>query len=883
MASHKLPVPSTTFVGRQSELKELSGLLAKSPCRLLSLVGPGGVGKTRLALELAQHTQASFADGVYFIPLQSLEQPEHVISAALDVLHVRADEGLEPKEALLNYLRDPHLLLIFDNFEHLLDAAEIIADILSDCPQVKVLVTSREPLNLHEEWLRELQGLAYPRDGSIARDMRYSGPELFAARARRLKSDFSLDAEYQHVVRICQLVDGLPLALELAAVWLRTLSCEAIAGELEHNVDLLTSNKRNISERHRSMRAVFDNSWRLLNDDERVVMRRFTVFRGGCTREAAEQVAGASLRLLAGLVEKSLLRHDPATARYDLQELLRQFAQEHLTEAGELELARELHHAYYVRLLESLDRKEQAYTMEQKHDIVAADYDNVRSAWNWAVEHQQATTFELMANPIWEYAASRAVCPQALELYEAARDMLARRNDDGNSSVLGQMQAYLGMCHVGLLHWERAEACCREALATAQEQGDPVQIGLVVIWLAMANWHQGKSSQAIQLATDYVSAYRDRSSPQRLGGILRHLGDYLGADGQIEARQQCHQESMELLRRSGDQRTLGDLLLSKGMWAIYRGQWQWAETYLQECEQLFRRCQHVKGALWQQTRYAQVLVATGRFEQAQPLLNSALVKARASELLGMVQNLSWALIAASLLSDARGDLEAASQLAQEALHYARRSGDILVIAPARFALGLSLISRGDDSQALEYLLDFLETALLWKAEGCLLYGLAAAARVLAFRGDKGRVAELLGLIFSHPNSPRGFLERYPPFEVLCADLEADLGQETFATAWARGAQFDVEQVADELRRELSGDRAQAIAQANQFLADPLTPRELEVLGLLAEGLTNAQIAERLFITIGTVKWHVNRVFQKLDVADRQQAVIHASELQLVKN
>ena len=262
MAMHNLPTFPTPFIGRVDEIGQLSHLLDDPACRLLTLVGPGGMGKTRLGVEVARCKLGDFPDGVYFIPLQPLRAADQMVSAVIDALPLQAIR--EPQQELMNYLGEKHLLLIIDNFEHVLAGSDLVSAMLAHAPRIKVLVTSRETLKLQGEWVRTVSGLTYPAEGSPQNDGSYSAAELFSETARRLRGDFSLDNEYPRVIRICQLVEGMPLALELAAGWMTTLTCAEIVYEVERNLDFLTSETRDLPERHRSMQAVFEHSWQLL-------------------------------------------------------------------------------------------------------------------------------------------------------------------------------------------------------------------------------------------------------------------------------------------------------------------------------------------------------------------------------------------------------------------------------------------------------------------------------------------------------------------------------------------------------------------------------------------------------------------------------------------
>jgi len=866
--------PLTTFVGRAKELSEIATLLADPSCRLLTLVGPGGVGKTRLALEATY--QMDCRDGVFFVPLQPLTTVDQVVPAIMNLLHLRPDEGIDPKQALLDYLQDADLLLILDNLEHLLEASDLVAEILDNASQAKLLATSREPLNLQGEWLREITGLNYPRNDEDAVNTQYSALQLFAERARRLKADFSLEAEYQQVVRICSLVDGLPLALELAAGWLTALSCKAIAQEIQHSLDVLATNQRNIHKRHQSMRAVFDHSWRLLSESERAVMRRLAIFRGGCTREAAEKVAEVPLMMLAGLVEKSLVRHNTETDRYDMQELLRQYAQEQLMMVGDFEKAREAHHTYFSQWLPMMTSAAYRGTAGEKTwERINDDFGNVRAAWMWAVEYQDDESLMNMAQPIFAHAAANAQCFETLDLYEAARAMLAKRQGDAGRYVRAQMLAYLGMCHGALLHWQTYELYMQQAYELVREQGHPTLIGFVTLSLSLIYLYSHRIPEAIQIVTDFMDAYRDQYLRGLHGSLLMQLADLNLLTGHGDLSHQLLQESLTLFRDLDDPNAMGDAYHGLAYWALHMGQWHQAEFYLSECRQRWLEIHNLKGMNWHQSSLAQLLIAQGQFDSARQIAESVYMKAKKSELLSLVKNRALSLTTLSLLADAQADYQVGYKQANDALVFAERAQDLGIITAVNFALGWSLMSRGDAAQAMVYFQNHLATSLKWKATGNILYAIGGMARILAHQGEAIRVIELLGLIFTHPNSPVGYFQNYPPFEALRNRLEAEVGAEAYKTAWTRGMQRDVEQVASELMRAIS------TPTNDHNPIDPFTEREREVLRLVVDGLSNTQIAEKLFVSVGTVKTHVHNIYGKLNVEGRFQAIARVRELRLI--
>ena len=340
---------TTSFIGREKEYADIHQLLAQPDCRLLTLVGPGGIGKTRLALQLNKLLGDKFTRGSFVAYLQPLRSAEFFASAVADALGVSLTGQEPPLVQLAHYLSDKEALIIMDNFEHLLDAAEQLATLLSATPHIKYLITSREALNLQEEWLYPLSGLAFPTDA--ATEQNDDAVQLFNDRAQHVYPDFVPDKEVEAVIRICQLVEGLPLALELAAAWRKTLACQAIADEIQGGLAFLTTRHRNVLARHHSMQTVFDQTWQRLNEREQAVFKRLSVFRGGFLREAVAAVTGASLPILSALVDKSLLRLD-SNGRYQIHELLRQYAAEQLEKsADDVAQTQSNHAAFYIQFL----------------------------------------------------------------------------------------------------------------------------------------------------------------------------------------------------------------------------------------------------------------------------------------------------------------------------------------------------------------------------------------------------------------------------------------------------------------------------------------------------------------------------------------------------
>ncbi len=388
----------TSFHGREQELLELDRLIADPECRCISLVGPGGIGKTRLALQAARQQRAAFSHGVAFVPLASVGSVAAAIPAVAGAVRLQFYGPGDPRDQLLNYLSEKQMLLVLDNVEQLLvegppqaNIAELVFEILRRAPGVKLLVTSREALDLQGEWVFEVWGLAFPEVENAENADGFAAVALFVQRARRASPGLAFGtADLAAIAQLCRLVEGMPLAIELAATWSRVLSPAEIAREIEASLDFLSASARDLPERHRSMRVVFDQTWQKLSAKEREVLAQLSVFRGGFSRGAAEHVAGASLPVLSILVSRALLRRGGA-GRYELHELVRQYGAGRLAaDAGAHAAAQRRHFDYFLALAEAAvqglkgrDQLEWLGRLEQEHD-------NLRAALEWALESDRA-------------------------------------------------------------------------------------------------------------------------------------------------------------------------------------------------------------------------------------------------------------------------------------------------------------------------------------------------------------------------------------------------------------------------------------------------------------------------------------------------------------
>ena len=506
-AKHNLPAQSTDFIGREQELAGIQRRLADSACRLLTLLGPGGIGKTRLAIEAARQQMRAYPDGVYLVPFASVESPEFVVQALVDGVGLVQTNQRDPLEQLISYLRERTLLLVIDNFEHLLGGVDILREVLARSKAVKLLVTSRERLRLKEEWVFDVQGLHYPLVGSGGRTgvahADYEAGQLFFQTAQRAKSDFEPDTEEQaSIARICQLVGGMPLGIELAASWVRLLTCADIAREVAHNLDILATSWRDVPERHRSIQAVLDHSWKLLAAGEQDAFRRLTIFSGGFGREAATAVADTSLTMLLALVDKSIVQRIDAD-RFGIHELVKQYGSDKLRADPETWTATRLRHCRYhaAFFYERMSAPDAGTHLGEIEKV----FDDIQAAWRYAVENRQLDEIQQLAAGFlvyyqlhsWYGAVLGAVawCRRALACFDSDTE-----NPDHRTTIARLHESLGHLYELANSHQEMLDAYEQALAYTAGD--DHIRRGhlygkVADVWVAMNRHEQGHEFYAL--------------------------------------------------------------------------------------------------------------------------------------------------------------------------------------------------------------------------------------------------------------------------------------------------------------------------------------------------------------------------------------------------
>lgn len=605
MPAHNLPAHLTSFIGRERELAEIERLLFST--RLLTLRGAGGVGKTRLALEAARRALERFPDGVWLVDLAPLADPSLVASITALAVGLREDPSRPLSARLAEHLRSRTALLALDNCEHLVGAcAELIEHLLQSCPSVRVLATSREALNLPGEAVWPVPPLSLPTLATAAQDARrYEGVRLFAERARAVSPLFAVDDKnVPAVVAICRRLDGIPLALELAATWIRLLSPEEIAARLGDRFRLLAAGVRMGDPRHRTLRALVDWSYDLLSERERLLLRRLSVFAGGWTLEAAEAICSGGgierssvLTLLAALVDKSLVfvSGSEVETRYGLLETLRQYAAEKLQESGEAPGLWKRHLVWFRELAERLDPQLQGPEHAILSGRLEAELGNVRAGLEWAkaepgaLEEGLRLSGELMrfwwyrGHPVeaWQWLSlflalapatargperSRSLLEARAVALTAAEFMAARRSDPDTSRTLGE-----------------------EALALWRELGDRGRIAYVLRELGQAAHAVNELDRASALLEESLALARELESRTLTYAALYVLGLVAQKRREYERARALYEESLSLAREQGDPRRVSQLLIDLGDLDLDQGRHAIARVHLRESLAVSRR------------------------------------------------------------------------------------------------------------------------------------------------------------------------------------------------------------------------------------------------------------------------------------------------------
>lgn len=774
MPRHNLPPQPTPFIGRKTDLAQMNARISDPACRLLTIVGPGGMGKTRLAIQTVQQileaaTTSSdlqtakiqnlkCSDGVFFVSLAGVGSPDLLISAIATALDFTFYGSADLKTQLLAHLQSKTMLLLLDNCEHLLDGIELVSDLLAAAPNVKVLATSREPLNLREEWLHLLHGMSFPADETSPAPLdSYTAVQLFVQRARQLQPTFDLANEGQAVARICRLAEGMPLAIELAATWLRFYPCVRVGHEMAHNLDFLATRLRNVAPRHRSMRAVFEHSWSLLSSEEQQVLCHISVFRAGCTLDAAMQVTGAARRLLLTLVEKSLLQLTP-TRRLQFHELLRQLAAEKLAQQPEIEaMMHQRHSLYYTALLH---QNELALKGAQQQAALAAidtEIENIHSAWAWAVDCVAAQPISQALESLsrfyeWysRYPEGESACQTAVQVAIAANDphlqvrsltWQARFNQ-----MRGQPQEALRLLQQSLALLDAP------SLAKAESRRERATVLLGLGRLARDAGDSQVAQRYFEQSRTLYQAIDERWGMAKVLNELCWVVRNLGPDGtadQLRARlkqaEELAQQSLTICQEIGDQAGLADGFYQLGITLRRLARFDEAATHLEQAISRYQALGIHSGVVMANTQLSFVTGALGKYKQAEAQAQLALNLAGAS---GYREAMGLPLLTLGLIALVSEEYKVAQQYFHEMVTIGQNNANRLQEAIALAGEGYAYRGLGEVAQARRDVCAALAIGIAIRQWDALWNALPLVALLLLDRGEIVRAVELYTLLLS---------------------------------------------------------------------------------------------------------------------------------------
>ncbi len=864
---YHLPAPLTPLVGREQDVAAVCALLSRPEVRLVTLTGTGDVGKTRVALEVAAFLHETFANGALFVPLAALRDPELVLYTLAEFLGLRAGRAAAPLELLSLALHEKHMLALLDNFEQLLEAASQLIDLLQACPRLTLLVTSRAVLHVQGEHEYPVMPLTLPdrqRLDDLQALSQCAAVTLFFQRVQTRVSGFSLTStNARAVAEICLRLDGLPLALELAAARSKLLPPQALLDRLSQRLALLTSPALDVPARQQALRNTLDWSYDLLNVEEQRLFRRLSVFVGGCQLQAAEAVCirlpgdedpgtheapFAILAMVGSLIDKSLVQQtevEGGEPRLTMLETIREYGWECLQQKGEAEAAQRAHALYFLTFAEEAASHLRGGQQGLWRGRLQREQENLRAALGFLIQQREAELAIQLSGALWLFWYMQG-------FFREGRNVLERA---------------LGLPHGGVRTEARARALCGAGACAFRE---------------------GNYTVAAALLEESEALYQERNASLGLAQALLFLAMVRAYQRNPAAAAHLLKQSMRLCREGGDRWLQGWVLDSAARIAWKRGDAQAARAFLEESATMARQIKHNWALSSSRQLLAAIALAQGEYGRAAALAQETLTITRQ---VGDKAHLFDALFTLGEVALRLGDEKEAQERYQQSLALAQETGDQANVSRVFARLGDIARQRGDDESAPAHYQDSLSLARVFDEQQAAGKALLGLAHVSLARGRYWQAAQL----FAATEERLDATTEMDPVERAeyargVAETRTHLREQAYLKARDEGRSLPLEQVqmlAEQVdaSEPVSPHTSHAVSAGEAALRKTyparLSTREVEVLRLVAEGLTNEQIAEQLVISYRTVTTHLNSIYTKLAVKSRAAATRFAVEHHLV--
>jgi predicted ATPase/DNA-binding CsgD family transcriptional regulator len=852
---YNLPAQLTSLIGREQEIQMVCSLLRQPEVRLVTLTGPGGVGKTRLALQVAADLLDEFADGICFVPLAPISDPDLVPSTIAQMLGLKEPGDQSLLDLLKASLQDKCLLLLLDNFEQVLAAVPWLADLLAACPSLKVMVTSRAVLHIRGEHEFPVPSLALPDFTHLPESealSQYAAVALFLERARTVKLDFQLTpANTRTITEICIRLDGLPLAIELAAARIKLLPPQALLARLRHRLQVLTSAAQDAPVRQQTLRNTLAWSYDLLDAKEQQLFRRLSVFVSGCTLEAVEglytalgEMPADVLDGIVSLMDKSLLQQmeqDGEEPRLVMLETIREYGLETLAASGEMERTRQAHATYCLALAEQAELELGGPQQAAWLDRLEREHDNLRAALSWAVEQGETQKSVEMALRLggalrlfwWgrgHWSEGRTFLERAL----AAGGSLPDPRIDPSVRA----KALMAAANLAFVQsdYEQTEVLCKESLALYRELGDHHGIAFSLYRLGNVAWVRGNTAEARSLTEEALAIFKGVDHREYVAYSLFSLALVASSQGEYARACTLYEGSVAIHRELENKRGIAHSL-SQLAQALFDSQADHARvrSLVEECLTLSREVGFKEGIAAAQCLSGQLALSQSDLATAHAEVEQGVLLYKE---MGHRHGSAESLAVLGKVLAVEGNYAAARRQYEESLAISGELGEKWMIARGLVGLGEVVAA---------------EHKLAWAAQ---LWGAADALR------------DAIGV----PIPPVELTE----YERSLSATRVHLGERAFAAAWAKGRAITPRQALAAQGQKPTPPPISTVTPSPIYPAG-LTAREVEVLRLLAGGLTDLQIAEQLVLSPRTVHAHISSIYSKLAVTSRSAATRYAIE------